>query len=134
MPYAAEISRRNPTCFIFLIDRSGSMAEPLAGAPGKTKAQGVAETINSLLYNFVIKTTTGTGLFNRYFIGVIGYGAVTWVAVSDDSRRAASTGLDKMVRVWDLDRKTETAVLQSHTDATRVVAFFPGGQDGHVRH
>ncbi len=81
MPYIAEVSRRNPTCFVFLVDQSGSMAEPLAGAPGKTKAQGVADTINSLLYNLVIKTTTGTGLYNRYYVGVIGYGATTGPAL-----------------------------------------------------
>jgi hypothetical protein len=27
MPYNAELSRTNPTCFIFLIDQSSSMAE-----------------------------------------------------------------------------------------------------------
>ena len=32
MPYAAELSRTNPTCFVFLIDQSSSMAEPF-GAP-----------------------------------------------------------------------------------------------------
>ncbi len=31
MAYAAEISRNNPTCFLFLIDQSGSMAE--SGSP-----------------------------------------------------------------------------------------------------
>ena len=77
MPYTAEVSRRNPTCLVVLLDQSASMAEPFAGASGKTKAQGVAEAINSLLYNFVIKTTTGTGLFNRYYVGVIGYGSDT---------------------------------------------------------
>ena len=31
MPYSAEISRANPTCFLFLIDRSKSMAGPISG-------------------------------------------------------------------------------------------------------
>ena len=29
MAYSAEISRTNPSCFLFLIDQSGSMQEPL---------------------------------------------------------------------------------------------------------
>jgi hypothetical protein len=29
--YTAEISRRNPGCFLFLIDQSYSMSEPFGG-------------------------------------------------------------------------------------------------------
>ena len=32
MPYSAEISRSNPTCFLFLIDQSGSMGDAVADA------------------------------------------------------------------------------------------------------
>ena len=50
--YSAEISRVNPSCFLFLIDQSGSMADALDAGPqasdrpggpgtGRTKAQGV---------------------------------------------------------------------------------------------
>ena len=35
MPYAAEISRSNPSCFLFLIDQSKSMLRPVAGGQGK---------------------------------------------------------------------------------------------------
>ena len=31
MPYTAEISRNNPTCFVFLLDHSGSMADNFGG-------------------------------------------------------------------------------------------------------
>jgi hypothetical protein len=31
MPYAAEITRTNPTCFVFLVDQSSSMLEPFGG-------------------------------------------------------------------------------------------------------
>ena len=53
MTYSAEISRVNPTCFLFLIDQSGSMAESWGGESGKTKAQGVADAINRLLQTLV---------------------------------------------------------------------------------
>jgi hypothetical protein len=37
MPYNAEISRGNPSCFIFLMDQSGSMADAWGGEAGKKK-------------------------------------------------------------------------------------------------
>ena len=40
MPYAAEISRTNPTCFLFLIDQSSSMAEPFGGQPEQDQGRG----------------------------------------------------------------------------------------------
>ena len=42
MPYTAEISRTNPTCFLFLIDQSESMSEILPDT-GKTKAEALAD-------------------------------------------------------------------------------------------
>ena len=68
MAYTAEISRVNPTCFLFLIDQSGSMAESWGGEAGKTKAQGVADAINRLLQTLVagvpkaITSSTATSL------------------------------------------------------------------------
>src|SRR5947209_713269 len=32
MPYTAEIRRTNPTCFLFLVDQSSSMLEPMCAA------------------------------------------------------------------------------------------------------
>ena len=44
MSYEAEISRSNPSCFVFLIDQSGSMGDPFGGAgEHRRKADGVAE-------------------------------------------------------------------------------------------
>jgi len=75
MPYSAEISRANPSCFIFLIDQSGSMAEPIAGSDGKRKCDSVADAINKLLHNLIIKCARGEGIRNFYEVCVIGYGA-----------------------------------------------------------
>ena len=49
MPYTAEVSRSNPSCFLFLIDQSGSMEDPFGGEAGRTKAEGLADAINRLL-------------------------------------------------------------------------------------
>jgi hypothetical protein len=73
--YTAEISRGNPGCFLFLIDQSGSMADQFGGeAGGKKKAEGVADAINRLLQNLVIKCTKSEGVRNYFEVGVIGYG------------------------------------------------------------
>jgi hypothetical protein len=95
MPYTAEISRQNPSCFLFLIDQSTSMqdvldptnVQPLEqprtvdgrtythSASGRTKAQGVADAINKLLSTLIIKSAKEEGIRPYFDIGVIGYGA-----------------------------------------------------------
>ncbi|MCL4553466.1 MAG: VWA domain-containing protein [Candidatus Marsarchaeota archaeon] len=95
MPYTAEISRSNPSCFLFLIDQSGSMQDvmdlphpqPMTPPPtmdgrtyshpaqGKNKAQALADAINRLLQNLVIRCAKAEGVRDYYDIGVIGYGA-----------------------------------------------------------
>lgn len=73
-PYTAEISRNNPTCFLFLVDQSGSMGRAFVNQPDKTLAQGVADAINRLLYELVTRCSQGMNVLDRYAIGVIGYG------------------------------------------------------------
>lgn len=75
MPYSAEISRTNPTCFLFLIDRSGSMAEPFgSNEGGGRKADGVADAINRLLQNLSVRCARETGVRDFFHVAVIGYG------------------------------------------------------------
>jgi len=75
MAYIAEINRANPSCFLFLIDQSSSMADPFGGAgSGRSKAQGVADAINRLLQNLILKCTKSEEVpWDYYDIGVIGY-------------------------------------------------------------
>lgn len=74
MPYNAEISRTNPSCFLFLIDRSGSMNDALGGA-GKRKADALADAVNKLLKELTLKCAKAEGVRDYYHVGVIGYGA-----------------------------------------------------------
>jgi hypothetical protein len=74
MPYTAEISRTNPTCFLFLVDQSGSMRLPFGRNPETKKAVGVADAINRLLYGLVMRCTKGNDILDRYFVGMLGYG------------------------------------------------------------
>jgi hypothetical protein len=75
MPYSAEISRSNPSCFLFLVDQSASMEDPF-GTEGnaKAKADGVADAINRLLQDLVIKCAKSEGIRDYYHIGIVGYG------------------------------------------------------------
>src|SRR3954465_15853507 len=74
MAFSAEISRTNPTCLLFLVDQSSSMAKPFGGQPGKTKAEGVADAINRLLQNLVLKCAKADGIRDYFYVGLIGYG------------------------------------------------------------
>jgi hypothetical protein len=74
MPYTAEISRANPSCIVILIDQSGSMEDPFGQGAGKRKADGVADAVNRLLQNLVIKCAKSEGIRDYYHVGVLGYG------------------------------------------------------------
>src|SRR5438552_9121221 len=74
MPYSAEISRTNPTCFLFLVDQSSSMLEPFGKQPEKQKAEGVADAINRLFQNLVLKCAKSEGIRDYFYVGAIVYG------------------------------------------------------------
>ena len=74
MPYTAEISRTNPTCFLFLVDQSSSMLEPFGKQPEKQKAEGVADAINRLFQNLVLKCAKSEGIRDYFHVGAIVYG------------------------------------------------------------
>lgn len=73
MAYTAEISRTNPSCFIFLIDQSGSMADQFSSI-NKAKSAAVADAVNNLLQQLVIKCAKSEGVRDYYHVSVIGYG------------------------------------------------------------
>jgi hypothetical protein len=77
MAYAAEISRNNPTLFVFLIDQSGSMADciPDSDQPDRKKADALALAINRLLQNLVIRCAKEEGVRDYFSVCVIGYGS-----------------------------------------------------------
>jgi hypothetical protein len=111
MPYTAEISRTNPACFLFLIDQSSSMAEPCAGQPDKPKAQGVADGINRLLQNLVLKCTKSGGVRDYFHVGVLGYGGrVSWMLGGGrpgEQLLRVSFVADNLVRVEERTRKVD---------------------------
>lgn len=72
MSYSAEISRANPSCFLFVIDQSGSMEEKME--EGNSKATFVADVLNKTLYNLIIRCTKADGCRPYFDVGVIAYG------------------------------------------------------------
>jgi hypothetical protein len=83
MPHSAEISRSNPTAFVFAIDQSGSMADAMPGSdPPKRKCDAVADSVNSLLRNISLRCAREDGVRDYFYIGVIGYGTTVGSAYS----------------------------------------------------
>ncbi|GBD35717.1 hypothetical protein HRbin36_00831 [bacterium HR36] len=76
MPYDAEISRNNPTCFLLMIDQSGSMSDGFAGQTDRSKAQQLADIINRLLADICLRCVKNPseGVRDYFYVGVIGYG------------------------------------------------------------
>lgn len=72
--YTAEISRSNPACLIFLVDRSTSMAELIGGDMPQPKSEVVADAINRLLFELTVKCAKETGVRDYFQVAVIGYG------------------------------------------------------------
>lgn len=71
MPYTAEISRANPTAFLFLVDQSASMEDKMTN--GRSKAQQLADVLNRTLADLIIRCTKSDGVRNYFEIGVLAY-------------------------------------------------------------
>lgn len=75
MAYTSDITRANPSCFVLLIDQSGSMSDPFGGTGTRKKADGVADATNKLLQTLVLKCAKEEGIRDYFHVAVIGYGA-----------------------------------------------------------
>jgi hypothetical protein len=71
LTYSAEISRKNPTSLVFVIDQSGSMADEFE--PGVTKANFLADVLNRSLMELVIRCRKSEGILGYFDVGVIAY-------------------------------------------------------------
>ena len=67
MSYKAEISRDNPSCFLFLVDQSKSMDDMISlGEETQSVAKGVADSINRWLQELSIKCAKSEGIRDYY--------------------------------------------------------------------
>ena len=71
-PYSQEISRQNKACFLFLLDQSFSMEEPL-GSSSKRKCDELVTAINGWLQNMAIRASGDEGIKDWMDVGVFGY-------------------------------------------------------------
>lgn len=71
-PYSQEISRQHKACFLFLLDQSFSMEEPLGGS-NRRKCDELATAINDWLQNMAIRSSGDAGTKDYMDVGVFGY-------------------------------------------------------------
>lgn len=83
--YTAEISRLNPTCFLFLVDHSTSMQNPIMGVPGNPKkSEFVADALNKVIQSLVVSASKDMEIRRYYQVGVFGYGFEVKSALGGD--------------------------------------------------
>ena len=73
--YDAEISRTNPTAYLFLVDQSASMNDKMTS--GQTKAEFVVDVLNRTLRDIVVRCTREEGVRNYFDVGIVTYGGET---------------------------------------------------------
>lgn len=75
MSYTRLVDRDHPACVIILVDQSDSMSDPLAGDTTKSKQTAVADILNGLLYELVLRSIKSPQEGPRpYFaVAVVGY-------------------------------------------------------------
>ena len=131
MPYSAEISRANPTCFLFLIDQSKSMLRTLAGAGNRSKAEAVASSVNQLLYSLVLRCVWGSSVMDRFHVGVIGYGAQVGPALGGALAGRDLVAIGEAARSpLRVEEETQTSLDGSTQTVRKPIWFEPvgGGQ------
>ena len=72
MAYQQEISRQNRALFVFLLDQSYSMEEPIGGSD-QCKMDYLATAINGWLQNMSIRCTGSEGIRDYFDVAAIGY-------------------------------------------------------------
>ena len=75
MSYQKEISRANPVCIFFKIDRSGSTVATIGNDPHRRKCDAVADAVNSLLREFSLRCAKSESVRDYFHIGLLSYGA-----------------------------------------------------------
>lgn len=72
--YASTITSQNRTAFVILLDRSGSMAEPISfNGQRVSKAEALAEITNRLIFELLCRARRSDGVRNYFDVALIGY-------------------------------------------------------------
>ena len=122
MSYQAEISRSNPTLFVFLLDQSGSMSAQFGGQPsGTSKANGVADAINRMLSNLVIRCSQGEIIRDYFEIAILGYGAQERQVAPALSGPLSGRDIVKISEIGNSPARVEDRVLKQPDVAGGVI-------------
>ncbi len=134
MPYTAEIKRTNPSCLIFLIDQSGSMADSYGDNYGVSKAAALADAINKLIQNLIIKCARSESVWDFYNVGVIGYGGSVGSAfggtLAGQDLVSISALADSPARVEDRDKKVSDGAGGIITQTVKFPVWFDAKASG----
>ena len=112
MPYAADISRNNPGCFLFLIDQSGSMSEALGGQPELRKMDGAADAVNRILDAISQRCSQGMDVRDYFQIGVLTY---TTDKRGEPELRSALPGTSPEAPFLSISDVVEAATVEERT-------------------
>lgn len=112
MAYQEDITRLSPSAFLFLVDQSGSMGA-LFGRPSKsgstqTKADVVAEAINSTVGEIINRCRKPEGIYDYFEIGIIGYGQTTAAAFCWERGLAGK----QMMPLSEIDRSVDIKYVE----------------------
>ena len=106
MPYSAEISRTAPAAVLLLLDRSASMQDPFGGAEQQgdaapSKARVLADSVNRLLQNLVLRCAKEDGVRDYFSVGVIGFGdrVESLLRLADPEDEHAVGGTDELIPI-----------------------------------
>jgi hypothetical protein len=134
MAYSAEISRNNPTVFVFLIDQSGSMGDAVPDQPNRKKADALADVINRLLQNLVIRCAKEEGVRDYFSVCVIGYGNKVGPAFSGPLAGREFVSISDVgnmpARIEQRVKKTEDGAGGILEQAIRLPIWFDPVADG----
>ena len=118
MPYSAEISRQAPAAFVFLLDQSASMQDRFGGAEQRgdaapSKARVLADTVNRLLQNLVLRCAKEDGVRDYFHVGVVGYGERVGPLVTPTEGHGAAGGLVPVSHLAERPLRLDTRVRRT---------------------
>ena len=73
MPYTADISLANPSCFLFLIIECMGMDHDMPGHPGRTKGEIASDAVNRIVDTLVQRCSSGMEVRDYFDIGILGF-------------------------------------------------------------
>ncbi len=129
MSYAKRVDRENPACFAFLVDQSYSMTEQCAGRPNQSKAQALADAINNLLYELVMRCVKNPseGPRHYYDIAVVGYGGSVGPAWGGE---LAGQGLVSIVDIANNAMRVDERDQSTTGQSIKMPVWFESVADG----